>query len=236
MGTDVAFKSNGETVNGYLAVPPSGRGFVSKSQGPGVIVIQEWWGLNDQVKGVANALAAQGFVALAPDFYHGAAANIGEPDKAGKLMMELEKSGTAARDGKGAAAYLLSRPEVTSRKVGVIGFCMGGLLALLTAGAAPELVGAVVDCYGVGSSKPNFSGLRGVPVLGIFGGKDHMATAEAIAGLERQLREAGATFTKHLYAEADHAFINEQRKDVFRPDDAMDAWAKIIPFLNSNVK
>jgi carboxymethylenebutenolidase len=222
----VKLPANGGTVDGYIATPTAGKG-------PGMIVIQEWWGLNDQVKGVADMFAREGFVALAPDFYHGKGARIGEPDAAGKLMMEFEKAGTAARDGKAAATYLRSRPEVTSDKVGVIGFCMGGLLALVTAGAAPEAVGAVVDCYGVGRSKPDFSGLRGVPVLGIFGGKD---SGTDVGALERQLRAAGAAFTKHVYPEADHAFLNEQRKDVYRPDDAKDAWSKILPFLKSNVR
>jgi len=228
-GQMVKFQANGGTTDGYLATPASGRG-------PGVVVIQEWWGLNDQVKGVADMLAREGFVALAPDFYHGKGAKIGEPDAAGKLMMELQEAGTAAKDGKAAAGYLRSRPEVASRKLGVIGFCMGGLLALLTAGEASDAIGAVVDCYGVGSSKPNFSALKGIPVLGIFGGKDHGAGADAIAALERQLTEAGAPFTKHVYPEAGHAFLNEQRNDAHRADDAKDAWSNILPFLKSNVR
>jgi carboxymethylenebutenolidase len=224
----VNYPVNGGTSEGYLATPASGKG-------PGAIVIQEWWGLNDQVKGVADMFAREGFVALAPDFYHGKGAKIGEPDQAGKLMMEMQQAGTAAKDGKAAATYLKSRPEVTSAKLGVIGFCMGGLLALLTAGEAPGLIGAVVDCYGVGASKPNYGALRGVPVLAIFGGKDH-ATSDALPGLERALKDAGASFTKHVYPNADHAFLNEQRKDVYRPDDAKDAWSKIIPFLKSSVR
>lgn len=227
MGEMVTFPANGGTANGYLAVPSSGRG-------PGVIVIQEWWGLNDQVKGVANMLAKEGFTALSPDFYGGKAAAMGEPDKAGKLMMELQRD-DAAKVARGAAKYLRAQKVVSSQKVGVIGFCMGGGLAMLTAAVAPDDIAAVVNCYGVGPQQPtDVSGIR-APVLGIFGGKDHMANAEAIAKLERDLKSAGTMFEKHVYPDADHAFLNEQRKDAYREADARDAWSKIIPFLRQHL-
>src|SRR3979411_272846 len=135
-GQMVTFPANGGTADGYLATPASGKG-------PGVIVIQEWWGLTDQVKGVADMFAREGFVALAPDFYHGKGAKIGEPDKAQKLMMEFFQANTAAKDAKGAAEYLAKPPAVSSKKVGVIGFCMGGFLALLVGSVAPEQAWAV---------------------------------------------------------------------------------------------
>ncbi|HZP95673.1 MAG TPA: dienelactone hydrolase family protein [Candidatus Limnocylindria bacterium] len=229
MGTNVTFKANGGTASGYLAVPASGKG-------PGVIVIQEWWGLNDQIRGVADMFAKEGFVALAPDFYHGKGAKIGEPDAAQKLMMEFFQANDAAKDARGAAEYLASHPAVTSAKVGTIGFCMGGFLAILVGSVAPDRVAAVVDCYGVGQRVPDLGPMRGIPILGIFGGRDHGANAEAIAALEKSAREAGVPFTKHVYPEADHAFLNEQRKDVYRPADAEDAWGKILPFLKSNVR
>jgi carboxymethylenebutenolidase len=226
-GQMVNFPANGGTADGYLATPPSGKG-------PGVIVIQEWWGLTDQIKGVADMFAREGFVALSPDFYHGKGAKIGEPDKAQKLMMEFFQANTAAKDAKGAAEYLATHPAVTSKKVGVIGFCMGGFLALLVGSVAPDKVAAVVDCYGVGQRMPDLKPLRAIPVLGIFGGKDH-AVAE-FATLEKVAKDNGVPFTKYTYAEADHAFLNEQRKDVYRPDDAKNAWGKIMPFLKSNVR
>src|SRR5688572_9102467 len=143
MGEMVSYPANGGTGNGYLAKPKTGKG-------SGVIVIQEWWGLNDQVKGVADMFAREGFTALAPDFYHGKGAKIGEPDEAQKLMMDLFQANTAAKDARGAAQYLAKSPAVSTQKVGVIGFCMGGGLALLTAAEAPNEIAAVVDCYGVG--------------------------------------------------------------------------------------
>jgi carboxymethylenebutenolidase len=228
VGEMVSFPANGGTAGGYLAVPASGKG-------PGVIVIQEWWGLNDQVKGVADMFAKEGFTALAPDFYGGKSAAIGEPDKAGKLLMELQRD-DAAKVARGAAAYLRAQKVVSSGKVGVIGFCMGGGLALLTAAVVPDAIGAVVDCYGVGPQQPSdLSGIR-APVLGIFGGKDGMATADVIAKLERDLSAAGTRFEKHVYPEADHAFLNEQRKDVHREADARDAWSKIMPFLRLHLR
>lgn len=226
MGTDVTFQSNGGTATGYLATPVAGKG-------PGVIVIQEWWGLNDQIKGVADMLAGKGFNALAPDFYHGRSAKIGEPTEAQKLMMELFQANSAATDAKGAAAYLAKHPATSSAKVGVIGFCMGGFLALLTGTVAPAEVGAVVDCYGVGQEMPDLKKLKGAQVLGIFGGKDHRADPTAVAS---QLEAAGVRHEIKTYPEADHAFMNEQRPNAYRPDDASDAWRRAITFLSANVR
>ena len=221
------FKSNGGTASGYLASPATGKG-------PGVIVIQEWWGLIPHVKGVADMFAREGFNALAPDFYHGKAAQIGEPDKAQKLMMELS-SEQAAKDARGAAQFLASHPKTSSKKIGVIGFCMGGMLALMTGTVASDVVGAVVDCYGVPpQKKPDYSKLKGVPVLGIFGGKDEHVM-HALPDLEADLKAAGVPFEKVMYPNADHAFLNEQRADAYRPDDARDAWPKIISFLKQHV-
>ena len=227
MGEMVSFKSNGGTASGYLASPASG-------QGPGVIVVQEWWGLIPQVKGTADMFAREGFNALAPDFYHGRSAQIGEPDAAQKLMMELNID-QAAKDAKGAAQFLASQAKTTSKKIGVIGFCMGGMLAIMTGTVASDVVGAIVDCYGVPpQKKPDYSKLKGIPVLGIFGGKDEWVM-NALPTLESDLKGAGVPFEKVVYPNADHAFLNEERRDVHRPDDAKDAWSKIIPFLKRHL-
>jgi carboxymethylenebutenolidase len=227
MGEMVSFKSNGGTASGYLASPASGKG-------PGVLVIQEWWGLITQVKGVADRFAREGFNALAPDFYHGKSARIGEPDVAQKLMMELNIE-QAAKDARGAALFLASHPKTSSTKIGVIGFCMGGMLALMTGTVAPDVVGALVDCYGVPpQKKPDYSKLKGIPVLGIFGGKD-AHVMNAFPALEADLKAVGVPFEKVVYPNADHAFLNEQRSDVYRPDDAKDAWPKIMSFLKQHL-
>ncbi len=226
MGSMATFKSTGGSAECYLASPGT-------ANGPGVLVIQEWWGLIAQVKGTADMLAREGFNALAPDFYHGKSAKIGEPDAAQKLMMELNIE-QAEKDALGAAQYLASHPKTSAKRIGVIGFCMGGMLAIRTGIVASEVVGAVVDCYGVPQrTKPDYSRLKGVPVLAIFGGKDH--GIEALPALEADLTAAGAHFDQVIDPHADHAFMNEQRKDAYRPDDAKDAWAKIIPFLWDNL-
>ncbi len=221
------FKSNGGTASGYLASPASGKG-------PGVLVIQEWWGLIPQVKGTADMLAREGFNALAPDFYHGKSAQIGEPDAAQKLMMELNID-QAEKDARGAAQYLASHAKTSSKMIGVIGFCMGGMLAIRAGIAASDVVGAIVDCYGVPmQKKPDYSKLQGIPVLGIFAGKDEWVMG-VLPALEADLKAAGARFEKVVYPNADHAFLNEQRTDVHRPDDAKDAWGRIIPFLKEHL-
>lgn len=227
MGEMVSFNSNGGTASGCLASPASGKG-------PGVIVVQEWWGLIPQVKGTADMFAREGFNALAPDFYHGKSAQIGEPDAAQKLMMELNIE-QAAKDAKGAAQFLAAQAKTSSKKIGVIGFCMGGMLAIMTGTVASDIVGAVVDCYGVPpQKKPDYSKLKGIPVLGIFGGKDEWVM-NALPTLEADLKDAGVPFEKVVYPNADHAFLNEQRQDVHRPDDAKDAWSKIVPFLKRHL-
>ncbi|HEX9495724.1 MAG TPA: dienelactone hydrolase family protein [Candidatus Limnocylindria bacterium] len=226
MGATVTFASTGGTASGYLSSPASGKG-------PGILVIQEWWGLNTQIKGVADMFAREGFNALAPDFFHGKSARIGEPDAAQKLMMEMD-IGQAAKDARGAALFLASHPRSSGKKIGVIGFCMGGMLALMTGTVAPEVIGAVVDCYGVPPrKKPDYAKMKGIPVLGIFGGQDH--GIEALPGLEADLAAAGVPFEKVIYPNADHAFLNEQRPEVHRPDDAKDAWSKIMPFLKEHL-
>src|SRR5262245_34132943 len=139
MGEAVRFASNGSEGQGYLSVPASGSG-------PGIVVIQEWWGLNDQIREVCDALSGDGFVALAPDLYRGTTTK--EPDEAGKLMMALNIE-QAAKDMRGAIDFLLGHDAVTSKTVGVTGFCMGGGLALWLATLAPDKVSACVPFYGV---------------------------------------------------------------------------------------
>lgn len=227
-GQNVEYPSNGRATRGYLTTPAAGRG-------PGVIVIQEWWGLNDQITGVADRFAQEGFTALAPDLFHGKSAPIGEPDEAGKLFMALNAD-EAAKDVRGAARYLTAHKANASAKVGVIGFCMGGQVALLTGTVAPDEIGAVVDCYGVHPNvKPDFTKLK-APVLAIFGGKDAGVNEAARTQLENDVRAAGVTYESHVYPQADHAFMNEQRKDVYRAQDAEDAWQRAVDFMRQHLK
>ena len=162
-GTIVEFPSNGSTARGYLSMPAGGSG-------RGVLVIQEWWGLVDQIKGVADRFAAAGYVALAPDMYHGETTT--SPDDAGKLMMALNIE-RAEKDLRGAVDYLAS--QSTGDKVGVVGFCMGGQLALFAA-SKNDKVGACVDFYGIHPSvNLDFSSFK-APVLGLFAENDSFVT------------------------------------------------------------
>lgn len=219
-GEDVQFPSNGGTASGYLATPDGGNG-------PGIIVVQEWWGLNDQIRRTADRFAGEGFVALAPDFFHGKGAEIGEPDEAGKLMMALNID-QVAKDGRGAAQYLAER---VGAGVGVIGFCMGGQLALMIGTVAPEQVVSVVDMYGVHPNvHPDFSNMR-APVLGLFAEQDTFVDAAAREQLAEQLRQAGVRYESHVYPGVGHAFMNDANPDAYDPATAEQAWARVLDFF-----
>lgn len=223
-GRDIEFASDGEQVRGYLSVPDSGRG-------PGVLVIQEWWGLVDHIRDVCDRLARQGLVALAPDLYRGDQTS--DPDEAGRLMMDLEIP-RAARDMDGAVRALLGDSAVEGPKVGAIGFCMGGQLALYAATRNPR-IGAVVDCYGI---HPNvtldLSGLQAA-VFGVFAENDGFVAAEAVRKLEADLRGAGKRFHFKTYVGVQHAFLNDSRPDVYDAATAQEAWGEIVAFLRAEL-
>ena len=169
---NVTFPSNGGTAHGYLAVPESGSG-------PGLVVIQEWWGLTTHIKDVTDRFAAEGFVALAPDLFGGATTH--DSDEAGKLMSELPVD-KAAQDLAGAVDFLLGHEAVTSSKVGAVGFCMGGGFVIVLAAQQGDRIGAAVPFYGVlKEDYPDLSGLT-APVLGHFGEEDGFTTPDAARG------------------------------------------------------
>ena len=224
MGDMVQFKSNGGTCDGYLAVPESGSG-------PGVIVLQEWWGLVDHIKEVCDRYAAEGFVALAPDLYHGDMTK--SPDDAGKLMMALNIDETA-KDLYGAINHLLSLDATTSDKVGTVGFCMGGQLSLYAACANPT-VGACIIYYGIHPNvHPDIPNLQ-APVLGFFGANDAVITPESANALEAQLKEAGKSVDFYIYEGADHAFFNDTRTEVYDETHANDTWDRALAFYRANL-
>lgn len=219
-GAMVEFTSNGGKASGYVAIPKKGTG-------PGVIVIQEWWGLVDHIKDVCDRFANEGYVALAPDLYHGKATK--SPDEAGKLMMAL-RIDEAERDLRGAIQYLLNHEATTGTKVGVIGFCMGGALSLYAASKNSH-VGACVVFYGIHPNvKPDLPNLQ-APVLGIYAERDQNVPPESVRELERQLKELGKSVEIHIYPDTDHAFFNDQRPDVYNPKAAEDAWRRVIQFF-----
>ena len=223
-GTLVDFQSNGGNASGYLALPESGSG-------PGVVVLQEWWGLVDHIKQVADRFAAEGFVALAPDLYHGESAD--HPDDAGRLMMALN-IGETEKDLRGAIDYLLSRSETSSDHVGTVGFCMGGQLSLYAA-CANESVGACVDYYGIHPSvTPDLEKLH-APVLGFFGELDAHVTPEVARALEAEISALGKSTEIHIYEGADHAFFNDSRPDVYHADYARQSWQRMLAFYREHL-
>jgi carboxymethylenebutenolidase len=222
-GKMVEFPSNGHTAKGYLATPTSGKG-------PGVIVIQEWWGLVGHIKSVADRFAAAGFSALAPDLYHGQTAS--EPDAAGKLFMALNIE-HAEKDLAGAAKFLAGHSSTA--KLGAVGFCMGGQLALF-AGCTNPSVGPVVDFYGIHPNvKPDYSKLSG-PVLGLFAEKDAFVTPQTARQVEADIKKAGKTVEIHIYPGVDHGFFNDERADVYNKASAEDAWRRTLDLFKKTLK
>jgi carboxymethylenebutenolidase len=222
-GTMVQFESNGGTASGYLSTPAGGRG-------PGVLVIQEWWGLVGHIKNVGDRFAAKGFTALAPDLYHGQTAD--EPDAAGKLFMALNVA-QAEKDLRGAATYLAAHSSTT--KLGAVGFCMGGQLALFAATINPS-IGATVDFYGIHPNvKPDYAKLAG-PVLGLFAEKDSYVTPPVARDVDKAIKAAGKSSEIHVYPGVDHAFFNDERKDVYDEAAAADAWRRTLAFFREHLK
>ena len=219
MGEIVEFASNGSTTRGYLARP--------QGNGLGVVVIQEWWGLVDHIKDVADRLAGEGFVSLAPDLYHGRAAE--EPDQARKMAMDLEVE-EAARDMSGAVQLLLEHPRVEPKRLGAVGFCMGGSLALYL--AAQGRIAAVASFYGIPSYVSDYTGLVG-PVLLHLAEHDQTQNPRR-EGLERAVREAGQDIEVHVYPGAHHGFFNDTT-DAHDPHAAAQAWSRTLGFFRQNL-
>ncbi|HMF58111.1 MAG TPA: alpha/beta fold hydrolase [Pyrinomonadaceae bacterium] len=223
-GQMIEFQSNGGTTGGYLAIP-------AKASGPGVIVLQEWWGLVDHIKDVCDRFANEGYVALAPDLYHGETTR--SPDEAGKLMMALRVD-EAERDLRGAIQYLLNHDATTGKRVGTIGFCMGGALSLYAASKNPQ-VGACAIFYGIHPNvKPDLESLQS-PVLGIYAERDKSVPPQAVKELEAKLKELGKQAEMHIYPDTDHAFFNDQRPEVYNQQAARDAWQRVLQFFAKNL-
>ncbi len=221
MGEMVTFKSNGHTCDGYIA-----------GNGPGVLVIQEWWGLVPHIKDVVDRFAAAGFTALAPDLYHGASTT--EPDGAGKLMMALNLD-TAGKDLSGAIDLLVAKSRLP--KVGVVGFCMGGGLALVVACQRPDAVAAVAPYYGAipwESVQPNWSALT-AKVVGEYAENDGWASPAAAAELQSQLQTLGKDATLHIHPGCDHAFFNDARPEVYNAAEAEVAYQRTLELFRTTL-
>jgi carboxymethylenebutenolidase len=226
----IEFASNGSSAGGYLTVPGAGSG-------PGVIVVQEWWGLDPGIKTVCDRLAGEGFVALAPDLYHGELAAHDEMDKAGQLMSQLPMD-RAARDMGSAVDALLERDEVVGGAVGVVGFCMGGMLSWVLATLRPDAVKAVSSYYGAPldpSSEPDWSALD-AKVIAHPAANDDFFPQAAIEGLGERLRGMGKDVTVFTYPGTGHAFASEHNAMGTRDEEAAaTAWDRTTELLRSTL-
>ena len=222
----VEFAANGDNAPGYLAYPDGAAAV------PGVVVIQEWWGLNDHIKSIADRFADAGFAALAPDLYRGQIAT--EPDEARKLVMALQFPAALA-DIQGAVNYLRAQPFVEPKKVGVVGFCMGGRVAGLVA-IGGQNIGAVAAFYGVHGLSDEEAGNVSAPLLAIYGELDQGFPPELISENERKLTAAGKTHEIVVYPDAPHAFFNDTRPHIYKADAAEAGWQRTVDWFRTHLK
>jgi carboxymethylenebutenolidase len=222
---DVEFQANGGTATGYLAEPASRKG-------PGLVVLQEWWGLDEHVRKVCDRFADEGFFALAPDFYRGETTD--QPDEAQQKMMAMSMD-QAEKDMRGAVDYLAEHEGVEGG-IGAVGWCLGGGLAVWTACVNPKVSAVTTFYYVMPHGKPDFSSING-PVLGHFGTDDDYISVDDAKALEQEIREAsGAEVTFEFYEGAGHAFFAEHdRIGTYHEGHAESAWDKTLAFFRRHL-
>jgi len=223
---DVSYKSGDETVKGILYTPEG------KGPFPGIVVVHEFWGLNDWVKEQAAKLAGEGYAALAIDLYRGKVATT--PDEAHEIMRGVPED-RAKRDLEAAYQFLASQPNVKKDRIGAIGWCMGGGYALDLALEEPKLAADVIN-YGHLATDPAAISKINAPILGLFGALDRGITPDDVKAFGAALGKAGKKIDVTIYPDAGHAFENPNNKDGYRGADAADAWNKTVNFLASTLK
>lgn len=222
----IEYKSGKETVRAYVAIPDGPGPF------PAILLVHEWWGLNDWVKGNARNFADSGYIAMAIDLYRGK--STASADTAHEIMRGLPED-RAARDLQAAMEYLRSRKNVIPEKTGVIGWCMGGGYALVAAMNTPGIAGTVI-CYGrLVTDSASIAKING-PLLGIFGNDDNGISPESVREFEHACREAGKEIEIRLYDHAGHAFMNPNNVKGFSAESSRDAWTRISSFFRSRLK
>ncbi len=222
---DVEFPANGSTAAGYLAAPQASRGIP-------VVVLQEWWGLEDHIKGVVDRLAGEGFLALAPDLFHGETTD--QPDEAEQKMMALSMD-EAEKEMTGAVDYLAAHEQAEGGRVGAVGFCLGGGLAIWAASVNPKVGAAVSYYYVMPHGKPDFSNIQ-APVLGHFGTGDDFVSVEDAKQLQSELQEAGVDADFEFHEGAGHAFFNDtDRLGTYHPEHAERSWKLTTDFLRKHL-
>ncbi len=225
-GKEVSYKSGDETVSGMLYIPTGSGPF------PGIVVIHEYWGLNDWVKEQASKLADQGYAALAIDLYRGKVAD--NPDVAHELMRGVPED-RAARDLHAAVEFLRAQPSVKKDRIASIGWCMGGGYSLNVALTEPTLTAAVIN-YGHLATDPASIQKIHAAILGNFGGKDQGIPPADVKKFEEELKKQGKKADIKIYPEAGHAFENPNNKAGYRAADTADAWQRTVHFLNDTLK
>lgn len=214
------YPSEKGTTPGYLAQPADEESY------PGLVIIQEWWGLVPHIREVAERFAREGFIVLLPDLYHGKETE--EPDEARKLAMALDRDDAVA-EIVDAIHYLQSLDQVSSQKIGVVGWCMGGGLALSTAAESAD-VGAVVAFYGRPLDEEDAARIE-APVLGLYAEKDQGIPVDSVRQFEDVLEEHDIPHEIHVYPGAEHAFFNDTR-EAYNADYAMDAWERTLAWFD----
>jgi carboxymethylenebutenolidase len=225
-GKSVSYKSGDETVRGVLYTP------AGKGPFPALIVIHEWWGLNDWVKDQASKLSDQGYVTLAVDLYRGKVATT--PEMAHEIMRGVPED-RAKRDLHAAFEYLASLPTVKPDRIGSIGWCMGGGYSLDLALQEPTLAADVIN-YGHLATDTEALKKINAPILGLFGAQDHGITPDDVKKFGAALDQLGKKIDVTIYPDAGHAFENPNNKDGYRADDAANAWQRTVDFLAKTLK
>ncbi|MGE5110051.1 MAG: dienelactone hydrolase family protein [Acidobacteriaceae bacterium] len=223
---NVTYKSGNETVNAVLYTPDGNGPF------PALIVIHEWWGLNDWVKEQAQKLAENGYETLAIDLYRGKVATT--PEEAHEIMRGVPED-RANRDLLAAYDYLAAQANVNKNKIGAIGWCMGGGYALDLALAQPKLAVTVINYGHLATDDAQLKKID-AKILGIFGEQDRGIPPDSVKAFEQQLKKLGKSVETKIYPDAGHAFENPNNKSGYRADDAQDAWKLTLDFLNKNLK
>jgi carboxymethylenebutenolidase len=221
----VEFRSNGSTTPGFLARPEGDGPF------PGVIVIQEWWGLNDNIKDIAQRFAREGYAAFAPDLYHGRVTK--EPSQAQKMMMQLDMP-LAAKELVKAAEYLASQKYINGRGIGAIGFCMGGGLAMTLACKSP-LIKAVAPFYGFPPDPVDMVKSLNGPVFLVFAEHDDWISRPVRDKLQKALKDHSKHFEAKVYPGTHHAFFRDVDNDAHDPSASKDAWERTLKLFGENL-
>jgi carboxymethylenebutenolidase len=224
--TKVYYKSGDETVSGILYTPEGKGAF------PAIVVIHEWWGLNDWVKDQASKLSGQGYVALAIDLYRGKVATSAE--EAHELMRGVPED-RAKRDLRAAVQFLQAQASVKKDRIASIGWCMGGGYSLDVALQEPTLRATVINYGHLATDRESLKGIN-ASILGIFGGQDRGITVDDVQQFAKTLKELGKKVDVTVYPEAGHGFENPNNKDGYRADDAADAWKRTVAFLERSLK